>query len=544
MRMARQTTGLILAGWAALAVCPAGVWAAPAAAKPSADTPHRLPATDRAAGARTKAGHSLSSREKARSKLTGTKLAFASGWPEGDHKGRPYNGSAGRRDGASEAPVELRDCAHVNPPGKAGGLSDRFWIGGQVNVVIQGHGNFYALYSGPNSFHNLGEAAGTSIEDLFTGARLTRNFDVLFDVEDVRGQGLSNVTGLAGFTDLDAQKAPAAGKQPRTYVSRILLHYLWPLGGEAQTNDANYLELAPQIPSRRLELYFGKFSLADFFDHNDYANDDHTQFLNWTTDNNGAWDYASDTPGYTYGAYAEFDGGAWSFRYAEALMSRVPNGLYLSLHLSDTRAENGEIDWAYAPRTSGTIRALGYVDEAPMGSFADALAAWRKGLTPAPNVAAVRRPGRHEYGFGLNWQQGLPHGYGLFARAGWNNGKYESYEYSEVNDTAEAGLQFPGTIWRRAKDHAGIAFASNGISRLHREYLAAGGLGFQLGDGGLTYGRERILETYYQWTLPAGFSLAPDVQYVANPGYNRVRGPVVVFGLRAHWGLGVRAIGM
>ncbi|MDE3137021.1 MAG: carbohydrate porin [Acidobacteriota bacterium] len=422
------------------------------------------------------------------------------------------------------------------------GLSDRFWLGGQINLVAQGHGNFHALYSGTNSFTNQSDYAVTSIEDLFSGARVARHFYVLFDVEDVRGQGLSSVLGLAGFTDLDAQKAPSSGQQPHTYVSRILLHYVLPLGGKERPNDPSILELASHLPSRRLEIYFGKFSLADFFDQNDYANSSHYQFLNWATDQNGAWDYAANAPGYTYGAYLEFDDGALSLRYAEALMSRVPNGLYLSLHLSDTRAENGEIDWAYSRQTSGALRVLGYVDQAPMGSFADALAAWRDGLTPVPNTADVRRPGRHEYGFGLNWQQGLPAGFGLFARAGWNNGKYESYEYTEVNNTVEGGVQIPGELWRRPNDHAGIALVSNGISLGHRQYLAAGGLGFQLGDGALTYGRETIFETYYNLKLPIGLSLSPNLQFLENPGYNEVRGPVTVFSLRVNWDFGLHQL--
>lgn len=372
--------------------------------------------------------------------------------------------------------------------------------------------------------------------------RVTGHFDVLLDVEDVRGEGLSSVLGLAGFTDLDAQKTPTAGHQPHTYLSRILLHYVAPLGGKERMNNPSLLELAPRVPSRRLELYFGKFSLADFFDQNDYAGSDHSQFLNWTTDQNGAWDYAANTPGYTYGAYAELDEGTWSFRYAEALMSRVPNGLYLSLHLGDTRSENGEVDWSYRPQSSGTVRVLGYVDEAPMGSFADALAAWREGRIPTPDTSAVRRTGRHEYGWGLNWQQGLPGGFGIFARAGWNNGKYESYEYTEVNNTAEGGVQMPGALWGRAGDHAGVAFVSNGISRSHQEYLAAGGLGFQLGDGGLSYGREQILETYYNFNLPIGLSVSPNIQFIENPGYNRARGPATVFGMRVNWSLGFHAI--
>lgn len=414
-------------------------------------------------------------------------------------------------------------------------LSDRFWIGGQINEVAQGHLSFPALYSGPHSFDRHPEDAVTSVEDLFTGVRVTRNFSVLFDAEDVRGNGLSGSVGMAGFPDLDAQRAPSPGVAAvHTYMARFLLHYVVPLGGHMVPNTPSYLELARSLPSRRLEIYFGKFSLADFFDGNAYASDDHSQFLNWTADENGAWDYAANTPGYTYGAYFEFVDNAWSLRFAEALMTRNPNGRYLSLRIGTSRAENAEVGWAYSPSTNGKVRVLGFVNEAPMGSFANAIAAWHAGVTPAPDVNAVRQVGAHEYGFGLNWQQGLPLGFGLFARAGWDNGKFESYSFTEVNNTFEGGIQIPGKLWHRPRDHAGAVFVSNGISRLHQEYLADGGVGFMLGDGALTYGREQIFEAYYNLKLPLGFSFGPDIQYVTNPGYNQVRGPVTVFGMRMH----------
>ena len=451
---------------------------------------------------------------------------------------RPHSGGSPGR--ASLVPSEGADGANKPPPSPT--VAGRFWVGGQINLIAQGHGNFHAQYSGANSFNSQAEGAVTSVEDFFSGARVTRHFDVLFDVEDVRGGGLSNAVGIAGFPNLDAQKAPTAGQQPHTYMARFLLHYVLPLGGDVLQNDPSYLEPARQLATRRIELYFGKFSMADFFDQNVYANSSHSQFMNWTIDNNGAWDYAANTPGYTYGAYLEFDDGAWSLRYAEVLMTRVPNGLYLSLDIPNTRSANAEADWSYGPRTSGTLRLLGFVQQAGMGSFANALAAWRNGLTPVPEVSAVRQAGAHEYGFGLNWQQGLTHGFGLFARAGWNNGKYESYSYTEVNNTVEGGIEIPGGLWGRLKDHAGVSFVSNGISRLHREYLAAGGQGFQLGDGGLTYGREQILEAYYNLELSRGLSLAPDVQFIANPGYNQVRGPVTVFGIRLNWNLGFHRI--
>ncbi len=85
----------------------------------------------------------------------------------------------------------------------------------------------------------------------------------------------------------------------------------------------------------------------------------------------------------------------------------------------------------------------------------------------------------------------------VFARAGWNEGHNESFAYTEVNNSAQAGGDLSGALWSRSQDRLGLAVVSNGLSAPHREYLALGGLGFLLGDGTLRYGREDILKTYY-----------------------------------------------
>lgn len=82
----------------------------------------------------------------------------------------------------------------------------------------------------------------------------------------------------------------------------------------------------------------------------------------------------------------------------------------------------------------------------------------------------------------------------------------------------------------------GIALVANGISRDHRDYLAAGGDGFIIGDGKLNYGKEVILESYYSVALRWGVSISPDFQYATDHAYNRDRGPVPIYAVRFHWG--------
>jgi hypothetical protein len=84
----------------------------------------------------------------------------------------------------------------------------------------------------------------------------------------------------------------------------------------------------------------------------------------------------------------------------------------------------------------------------------------------------------------------------------------------------------------------GSAFTTSGLAGIHAEYLARGGLDFIIGDGALRYGAEKVWESYYSARLIQGFFTTIDVQRIANPAYNRDRGPVWVGSLRLHLELG------
>jgi hypothetical protein len=45
----------------------------------------------------------------------------------------------------------------------------RYWISGQINVIGQGHGDFPAEYSGPNSLKPESEFAVSEVLTLYTG---------------------------------------------------------------------------------------------------------------------------------------------------------------------------------------------------------------------------------------------------------------------------------------------------------------------------------------------------------------------------------------
>jgi len=412
--------------------------------------------------------------------------------------------------------------------------SDRIWLSGQANFISQWHPAFPSPYEGPHSLSPQAQDATSRVLTLFTGLRLTNTTEFLCDIQETGGHGIGEAFGLAGFTNLDVVRNPALSKAP--YIARLIYHQIIPLGANTVPQLRGPYSLFPRLPERRIEIRFGKFSLADFFDLNTYGSDQNFQFMNWTIDNNGAWDYAADTRGYTYAAMIEYDSPHWSLRFAEALMPKAANGIHLDADLSRARSENTELELRgnTIRHQQGVMRFLSFVNHANMGLYSQAVDDFLAGRTPTPEITAHPLQTTVKYGFGANFEQPLAPWFGLFGRWGWNEGRHESFAYTEVDQTNVIGMGFNGSGWRRQFDRAGAAFVTNGISRSHQQYLALGGLGFLLGDGRLTYGREDILEAYYTVHLWRGIYPGFDFQHINNPGYNRDRGPVLVPSLRLH----------
>jgi len=414
----------------------------------------------------------------------------------------------------------------------------RFWLSGQANFIFQTHPPFHADYSGTNSLGPNYDKATSRVMTLYTGVRLNKSTELLVDIEEAGGAALSAGLGLAGNTDLDIVRNPLLSKEP--YLGRALIHKVFALSKDKVENQRTYLSLFDELPRRRLEIRFGKFSMPDFFDLNSVGSDTHFQFINWTTDNNGAYDYAADTRGYTVGATADYEDRNWGFRFAEALMPKVANGIDLVWKPWQAHAENFEYELRHGliPKKAGVIRLLAYTNYANMGIYREAVEQFEDHTAPQPElIPEITNHPWHitrKYGFGINLEQNLTRYLTAFARFGWDNGKTESFAYTEVDQTVAAGLGASGAWWHRKQDRAGIAFVTNAIVKDHQTYLADGGLGFLLGDGKLNYGRENIVESYYTVHVWRGIYLAPGVQHIVDPGYNRDRGPVLVPSFRAH----------
>jgi carbohydrate-selective porin OprB len=293
------------------------------------------------------------------------------------------------------------------------------------------------------------------------------------------------------------------------------------------------------VPAHRVVVTAGKVSTTDLFDVNSYAGNPRTQFLNWTINNIGAYDAASDLRGYTHGLAIEWEHPDWALRVGSFQMPRSAGGPNLSWDL--LQAHGDQLEAEFRPRVLGPrsspmiVRLLAFRNQASMGDYQEALRLAR-GTGRPPDVRLTRKEGAVKYGFGLNLERSLADqaATGVFMRLGWNEGEKESFAFTEADRSFSIGGQVSGVRWRRPDDRWGLAYSMNGLSSPHRRYLEAGGTGFQLGDGRLSYGPEQILETYYSFHVNRHVSLSLDYQFIFNPGYNRDRGPISLPGVRLH----------
>ncbi|SRR5579883_88985 len=407
-------------------------------------------------------------------------------------------------------------------------------LGAQYTLIDQHQYALRSPYASRLSLHASGDSERSHTFGAYFGVPLPAHLQLYFDVEMFKGEGVSNATGAGGIVNGDVVHSGNADLGKRAYVARRYLRWSLPLGSETQKVERAQDQLPGTEAARRIETKIGRMSAGDDFDKNRYANSARTQFLNGAFFNALAWDYAADTRGYTNGAVFAYVAPVWTFRYGVYQMPTQSNGQTLEWPVKRARGEQAEVD--VQPDSDGwAVRALVYRNVARMGIYRDALAIARATGT-VPDIRADDRDGRRKYGYALNAELPLADDgdTGLFARYGWNDGKTESFAFTEVDRDASIGAQVSGARWHRARDRLGIAFDVNALSRDHRDYLAAGGEGFLLGDGALNYGQEKIAEVYYAFQPFAHFTLSPDFQFIRNPGFNRDRGPAKFIALRAH----------
>jgi high affinity Mn2+ porin len=409
--------------------------------------------------------------------------------------------------------------------------SEWYSFHGQATFVGQYHPAYNAPFSGQNSLAHGNGGDETVDATLFLGIRVWKGLEFYVDPEVDQGFGLSDTLGVAGFPSGEAYKVGA--HTPYYETQRAFARYTMGLGGAEEPIKADANQLAGTRQADNLTFTAGKFSVVDIFDTNTYAHDPRADFLNWSIIDSGAFDYAANAWGYSYGGAVEWTQSWWTLRFGAFDLSNVPNQVNLTPDLSQfelvTEAEERHKLFGHA----GKLKLLFFNNRGRMADYNDAVRLGQETGT-TPNVSQVRRYGSRP-GVALNLEQEIVDDLGAFVRAGLNDGHKETYEFTEINRSVSTGLSLTGNRWDRPDDTVGLAGALNDISKDARNYLAAGGLGILIGDGALPQaGFEKIVEIYYKASIITGIDATLDFQHIENPGYDAARGPVDVIGMRLH----------
>ena len=414
--------------------------------------------------------------------------------------------------------------------------SEKWNLYWQATSIGQYHPGFHSPYENQFSLASHAEAEVSLTSTLFLAWHPFRNTLFVFNPEIAGGRGFSGTDGVANFPNGEMPRVATAA--PKPYLARLYVTQDFGYGAAREDVESEENQTAGTRPATRYSITAGRFTVTDFFDNNKYSHDPRTQFMGWGIMYNGAWDYAADTRGYTWGWVHEFHTPSWSFRYGSAAMPRVANGLRFDRRLLRDRSDIFELEHdAKIGGHEGAIRLLSYQNRANMGTYAEAIRlAQRAG--GVPDVTATRQFGTLKYGFGLNIEQEIARGIGVFGRVGWNDGKTESFAFTAIDRLAQAGVSINGARWGRPDDTVATAFTASGLSGIHREYLRLGGADFLIGDGTLRYGWELVSESYYSARVASWLFATLDLQHIVNPAYNRDRGPVWVGTLRLHMEFG------
>ena len=430
-----------------------------------------------------------------------------------------------RKFGAADAD------APANTSGDPWPIATGNWnVHGQFTATEQGYPAFRSPYEGPKSLGGASQAQDTVSSTAFIGVRAWDGGAIYINPEITQGFGLSDTAGVAGFPNTEAQKA--SFPMPRFNLARVYFQQTFGLGGEQETIADGPNQLAGKEDISRITITAGKLSVTDFFDNNAYAHDGRTQFMNWQLYCCGAYDWTMDQISYTWGALVELNQKFWAFRAGYFLVPVVSNTDDFDMHFPDGEYI-AELELRYSLVSQpGKLRLMAWANRANMGSYADALA--EPITTPNyPDITLVRQV-RTNYGFNANLEQAITADLGVFARASWSPGLDEIIGWTDCDESVSAGAVLKGTSWGRPADRIGVAGVIDGLSPEAQAYFAAGGLGILIGDGALNYRPEKILETYYSYSLNTWSALTFDYQFVADPAYNADRGPVHIFAGRYH----------
>jgi high affinity Mn2+ porin len=431
---------------------------------------------------------------------------------------------------------------------------ERWNVYGQFTYISSWKLGFAAPYTNyggsTNSLLPAAERSFTGSMTFYLVTRLWRGAEAQVVPEVISERALSGLRGLGGaIQNFELQKT--GSESPQLYLSRIYLRQTFDLGGEHSELTSDPQQLAGSQAARRLVLTLGNFSVIDFLDKNTYSGDLRRQFLNMVFLTYSAFDFASDARGYSYGGVGELYWDDWAFRFVRGTPPQQPNQLALDFRIDKFYGDQAEIEHDHTIfGLPGAVRLLGYHNHVNAGRFDDAIAAYRHDHGQnaaacgdrynyqstngtAPDLCWVRRP-NDKYGIGLNVEQSLGRGIGVFVRGMYSDGQSEVYAYTSTDRSLSFGALAHGELWRRPTDVAGIGGGVNWISKVHADYLAMGGVDGFIGDGKINVSTESVFEIFYSFNVLSSIWVTADYQHIVNPAFNADRGPVDVLGARLH----------
>lgn len=401
----------------------------------------------------------------------------------------------------------------------------------QATTISQWHPTFTSPYEGDNSLLPKEPIRSTLTNTLSLAIKPWKNGLFIFNPEVAGGEGFSGATGLAGFPNGESFRV--GNPKPTIYLARLLFQQTIPL----HHSDSVYVADGPNYirgfqPTNYLKMFAGRFCLADIFDGNPYNHDPRTQFMNWSFMSAGAWDYAADTRGYTWAIGSEWKQKQWRAAVAFALLPRSANGIDMDEDITKALASQVELTHYHSiKKLPGQLQATLFFNKAHMGSYSEAI----KTSPVNPNVVTTRNYKNHKWGWVINGAQQLNKNLGSFLRLSYNDGRNETWAYTEIDRSLNFGLTWNTNRGADSANAFGAGVVFNGLSTPHKAYLAAGGYGFIIGDGRLNYAPEIITELYYRLHFfSSRLQVSPGYQFAINPAYNKDRGPVHIFSLRTH----------
>ena len=303
-------------------------------------------------------------------------------------------------------PITAEQSEQVTP--------ENWAIHGQATLTPMLQPAFRSPYQGPQSLSPGRQRQGNRRRHAYLGLRPWQGAEIWINPEVDQGFGLSDTFGVAGYVSGEAYKVGEAN--PYFLIQRGFLAPDDRSRRRTEQLDADLNQLARHADRQSACVTLGKFSVVDVFDTNKYAHDPRNDFLNWSIIDKGAFDYAANAWGYTYGAAAEWYQDWWTVRTGLFDLSTAPNAAISRTGFFDQAQFVAELEERHTLWDQpGKLKFLYWLTWGDLGTYPDALAlAAATGQTPS--TAAVRRF-RTKYGIGLNLEQQLASDLGLFLRA-------------------------------------------------------------------------------------------------------------------------------